>query len=71
MSDTTETLVRMVNQIGANLMHEPNPAAATAEHIRLFWDPRMRSLIMARGTGGLTATAVAAISQLQTPQSAQ
>ncbi len=52
MTDTTATLVRMANQIAANLGHENDPAAATAEHIRLYWDPRMKRAIAAlRGEG--------------------
>jgi formate dehydrogenase subunit delta len=39
-----EKLVMMANQIAANLAHEPDPAAATARHIELYWDPRMKRL---------------------------
>jgi len=39
--NTVDKLVLMANQIATNQMHEPNPAKATAEHIRLYWDPRM------------------------------
>ena len=65
---TVEKLVMMANQIAANLAHEPDPAFATAEHIRLFWDPRMRQLIRAHGTDGLSPIAVAAIAKLPAPQ---
>ncbi len=60
--NSTGKLVMMANQIAANLMHEPDPAAATAEHIRLFWDPRMKVMIRAHGVAGLSPTASAAIS---------
>jgi formate dehydrogenase subunit delta len=43
-------LVQMANQIGAFFKAEPDRAAALdaiALHIRRFWDPRMRSQILA------------------------
>jgi formate dehydrogenase subunit delta len=61
---TTDTLVRMLNQIAANLAHDPDPAAAVAEHVRLFWDPRMKALIHAHGAEGLSETAAAALDRL-------
>jgi formate dehydrogenase subunit delta len=61
---SVEKLVMMANQIAANRMHEPDPAAATAHHIRLYWDPRMKRLIREHGSEGLTPTAAAAIGQL-------
>ncbi len=47
-----ERLVYMANQIGRNLATEDNPAAATADHIRLFWDPRMKAAIAAHFVAG-------------------
>lgn len=64
MSSTAETLVRMANQIAANLGHEDDPAAATAEHIKLFWDPRMKAGIRAHGNEGLSPVAAEAMRQL-------
>lgn len=61
MSSTIDTLVRMANQIAANLMHEPEPAAATAEHIELFWDPRMKDAIRAYDGADLTPVASEAV----------
>jgi len=61
MSSTIDTLVRMANQIAANLAHEPEPATATAEHIQLFWDPRMKASIRAHDGAGLTPVASEAI----------
>jgi formate dehydrogenase subunit delta len=62
--NSIEKLVMMANQIAANRMHEPDPAAATAQHIRLYWDPRMKRLIREHGSAGLSPTAAAATSQL-------
>jgi formate dehydrogenase subunit delta len=61
---SVEKLVMMANQIAANLMHEPDPAGATAEHIQMFWDPRMKAMIRDNGPAGLSETARAAISQV-------
>lgn len=58
--NTPDRLVAMANQIAANLAREPQPAAAVAEHIRLFWDPRMKAMLAAHGKTGLSATAAAA-----------
>lgn len=63
---TLDTLIRMANQIAANLAHEPNPAAATAEHIRLYWDPRMKQMLRDHSSEGLSAVALAALEQLHT-----
>ena len=65
--NTVERLVLMANQIAENLAHEPDPAAATAEHIRLFWDPRMKRIIAAHDGAGLTPNAAAAIAGLGLP----
>ena len=62
--NSTEKLVMMANQIAANFMQDDDPAAATAEHIRLYWDPRMKAMIAAHGQGGLSPTAIAALAQL-------
>jgi formate dehydrogenase subunit delta len=56
-----EKLIMMANQIAANLQHEPDPAKATAEHIRQFWDPRMKAMIAGNGQQGLSATAAKAL----------
>ncbi|WP_221792298.1 formate dehydrogenase subunit delta [Aquisediminimonas sediminicola] len=60
-----EKLVMMANQIAQNLTHEPDPAAAVAAHIRLFWDPRMRAMICAEEVGGLIPTAKAAVALIR------
>jgi formate dehydrogenase subunit delta len=61
---TTDTLVRMLNQIAANMAHEPDPVWAVADHVDLFWDPRMKRLIHAHGAEGLSETAAAALARL-------
>ena len=44
-SSTNETLVRMANQIADFFKIQPanEAVAGTADHIRRFWDPRMRT----------------------------
>jgi formate dehydrogenase subunit delta len=61
---TIDRLVMMANQIAANLATDDNPVAATAEHIRLFWDPRMKQMISAYDGAGLSVAAANAISIL-------
>ncbi len=62
---TVDNLVRMINQIAANVGHEPDPAWAVANHIELFWDPRMKRLIREQSDGGLSETAAAALARLE------
>jgi formate dehydrogenase subunit delta len=62
---TINRLVMMANQIAMNLETDGNPVAAMAEHIRLFWDPRMKALIAAHDGTGLSATAAAAIADFK------
>ena len=50
-----ERLVRMANDIGNFFKAEPDHALAiegVANHIRRFWDPRMRKEILAYAEGG-------------------
>ncbi len=68
--NTTERLVFMANQIATNLATDDDPAAAIAEHIRLFWDPRMKKMILENGSEGLSPSAAAAIQQLAETQNA-
>ena len=70
MSATTlARLVRMANQIAAEFANQrPDAAAATAEHIRLFWDPRMLTMLLAHGAAGgdgLSPVAAAATAMLR------
>ncbi len=65
--NSTEKLVMMANQIAANLAHDDDPAKATAEHIHLFWDPRMKAMIDAHGEAGLSPIAASALTKLDQP----
>jgi formate dehydrogenase subunit delta len=67
MSSTIETLRRMACDIARNFdaMDQSNAVLATADHIRMFWDPRMRELIYADDHSVLTPTAREAIEHLQ------
>lgn len=65
MSGSLDHLIRMANQIAANLTHEPDPAAATAEHIQLFWDPRMKRMIFDHDGSDLSPEAAKAIAALK------
>jgi formate dehydrogenase subunit delta len=58
-------LTEMANQIAAffDSYPEDEAVAATADHLRQFWDPRMRAqlqAIVASSGEGLTPTALAA-----------
>ncbi len=64
-----EKLVYMANQIGAFFESQGQEKAVTgtAEHIRKFWDPRMRKTIYAyveQGGAGLDPPVREAIEQL-------
>lgn len=63
-------LVSMANQIGTFFVpqRQPDPAAAIANHLRKFWDPRMRAAIVAHldhGGAGLDETVRQAIHRLK------
>ena len=71
-----ETLVRMANQIAANVAHHPPEQAAgeVAAHLRSFWAPSMRDELIAwvdNGGGadgdGLDPLARAAVDVLRQP----
>ncbi len=66
-------LVYMANQIARNLksLSETEALAATAEHIRLYWTPRMREDIFAlidAGDSGLDPLAKQALETIRTLQ---
>lgn len=68
--DTLTQLIHMANQIAKNLAREADPAAATAAHMKQFWDPRMLKRITDYAAGGgdaLSATAKSAVAHLATP----
>ncbi len=68
--NSVERLVYMANQIATNLATDGTPVAAVADHIQQFWDPRMKQLIFAHGTEGLSPVAAAAIRKLAKSQNA-
>jgi formate dehydrogenase subunit delta len=49
MSDFDAKLAMMANQIGRFFVPQrgADPVAAIADHLRKFWDPRMRAAIVA------------------------
>ena len=57
MSANVQNLVRMANQIESFFRGEPDRDAAVAgieNHIRRFWEPRMRRLVVAHVEAGGT-----------------
>ena len=67
---TVERLVYMANQIAINLATDDDPVTAIANHIDLFWDPRMKILIREYEGNGLSPHASAAINRLTETQNA-
>ncbi len=73
MSESSiEALVRMANQIAANVAHHPYEQAAgeVAAHLRSFWAPSMREELaayVADGGTGLDPVAREAVAQLRQP----
>ncbi len=72
MSSSTDTLVRMANQIADFFKIQPEAEAVsgTANHIRLFWEPRMRAKMaehLAHGGAGLNPIALKACEQVCKP----
>ena len=70
-----DKLIYMANQIGKFFASQgPQQAVAgTADHIRKFWDPRMRAAIFAHletGGAGLDPVVREAIGQLATAEKA-
>jgi formate dehydrogenase subunit delta len=68
--NSTERLVYMANQIATNLATDNDPVAAILRHIHLYWDPRMKMLILENDRSGLSPFAAAAISRLAETQNA-
>jgi formate dehydrogenase subunit delta len=69
---SVDKLVMMANQIAKNLAvrGDDRAVAGTADHIRRFWDPRMRSLIadaLAKGGDGLDPLARRAVEAVGKP----
>ena len=64
-----ERLAYMANQIGRFFAHRPHDVAvaATEDHLRKFWDPRMRSALLAgveHGTAHLDPLVGEAVARL-------
>jgi formate dehydrogenase subunit delta len=61
-----KTLRHMVDQIARNfaVQGDEQAIAATAEHLRLFWDPRMKAAILADDRAALSPIAAAAVERL-------
>lgn len=61
-----ERLTQMANQIARNLAAQGEAQAieATLQHIKDFWDPRMKTAILAGDHSGLEPIAKAAIARL-------
>ena len=59
-------LIYMANQIARNLaaQGDADAVAQTAQHLRDFWDPRMKSAIRAADPATLDPIAAAAVAQL-------
>ena len=71
MSGHTENLVKMANQIEAFFRADPDRDAAVAgieNHMRRFWEPRMRNAIVAHveaGGTGLGELAIRAVRRIE------
>lgn len=61
-----ERLRYMADQIARNFAAQGDEAAAaaTAEHIRLYWDPRMKAAILSDDRAALSPVVAAAVARL-------
>ncbi|HEY8707507.1 MAG TPA: formate dehydrogenase subunit delta [Burkholderiaceae bacterium] len=62
----TDALIRMANQIGSFFEAMPDRTEALegiAQHIRKFWEPRMRRELLARVDGGGSAELSAMVAE--------
>lgn len=59
-------LHHMANQIARNFAVQGDEAAivATLDHLKLFWDPRMKAAILAGDRSGLEPIAQAAVERV-------
>ncbi|MGQ3031820.1 MAG: formate dehydrogenase subunit delta [Ferrovibrionaceae bacterium] len=74
--ETVDRLVMMANQIGKFFapQRKIDQAAAIADHLEKFWDPRMRSLIVAHldaGGTGLDPMVFAAVEKMKVSMAAR
>jgi formate dehydrogenase subunit delta len=74
MHDDSTALVRMANQIADFFRNKPEEeaVAAAASHINKFWDPRMRTKMIAHLAGGggedLNPIALKAAQRIRAPR---
>ena len=66
----TEKLIYMANQIGKFFAAQGDEAAVAgvADHLKKFWDPRMRAQLLAHvdaGGAGLEPSVAAAVAKLR------
>ena len=72
LASSSETLVRMANQIADffKIQPETDAVAGAANHMRLFWDPRMRAKMaehLVHGGDGLNPIARKAVEMVCKP----
>lgn len=65
-----DRLVQMANQIGSHFVSQRtgNPEKSISDHLKKFWDPRMRRVIIdhaAAGGAGLDPVVLQAVRQLK------
>lgn len=75
-AETVDRLVMMANQIGKFFAPQRriDQSGAIADHLEKFWDPRMRSLIIAHleaGGAGLDPMVLAAVEKLKSDMAAK
>jgi formate dehydrogenase subunit delta len=63
-----DKLAYMANQIGRFFAHQPHDQAVTStvDHLRKFWDPRMRAAILNEPTDKLDPLVREAVERLRT-----
>ena len=65
MSSSSDSLVRMINQIAANSIGAHDPVAAVVKHLHSFWTPKMcHDLKSSNLTSELNAVAAQALATL-------
>lgn len=66
---TDEKMIHMANQIAAFFETQPaDAAAAVADHLRKFWEARMKDQLFAyvdKGGKGLNDSVIAAVAELR------
>lgn len=70
--DSVDKLVKMANQIGKFFVVQKHPegVASMTDHLKKFWDPRMRDTIVSHvdhGGAGMDPIAIEAVKRLRRP----